>query len=388
MTVFAVVAASTARADDAQPAQPEPPKSDLDNAVQSTIFRGDPVTKLYDDVEKWKADNKIPIEVGAWHWWHMNRNHPHDFMYGERGLEGTYYYYLKADPEFGGEGSPHFGAHVDARVRDGDESFRPFFDSKAWLWEAYGWVDVNDVKIKAGKIWRRFGMDWDGSFYGNVAYFDGWKLDPDWGASIEHTCKFGNNITAPSFVQVFVAEDKVNGSITGADAESDEHASERESIVLRTVPTWTSEKLGAFAVGLSWQAGKIDHHDRSDNTVTAGAVDVSWTKGGAKAFAEWIQTIGERNSANYVTGGGSDKSTVAEIGGSYTYAFATLKANVSHGEYDNPGGSQVLYLVGVDLAVIKNVTLTVEYVRWDAKQQHGPRAIFEDGFSFVINWHF
>jgi hypothetical protein len=364
-------------------------KSDMDNAVQATMISGDPVTKLYDDVEKWKSDNHIPIEVGAWHWWHMNRLHPHDFMYGQRGLEGTYYYYLKFDPEMALDNGAKVGAHIDARARDGDASFRPFYESNLWLWEAYGWVDVCDIKIKAGKIWRRFGLDWDGSWYGNVAYFDGWKLDPDWGASVEHTCHFSNGMTMPTFVQAFFAQDKVNGSLVGADAESDEHASERESVVLRAVPTWTSEKLGTFAVGGSWQAGKINHHDRSDNTVTAGAVDASWSKSGFKAFAEWIQTIGERNSANYVTGGGSSSSKIGEIGGSYTYKWATLKANVSHGEYDNPGGSQVLYLVGVDFAVLKNVTFTCEYVRWDTKAQHGsPRAFFEDGFSFVINWHF
>lgn len=398
LTAFAFAAASTARAQDksldagkdaTKDVVTEAPKSDLDSAVQSTIFSGDPESKLYDDVQKWKKDNHIPIEVGAWHWWHMNRLHPHDFMYGQRGLEGTYYYYLKFDPEMGGEGMPKFGAHIDARARDGEESFRPFYESNLWLWEAYGWVDLCDSRIKAGKIWRRFGLDWDGSWYGNVAYFDGWKLDPDWGASAEHTFKFNNGMTMPSFAQVFFAEDKVNGSISGADAESDDHASERESIVLRAVPTWTSEKLGEFAVGGSWQAGKIDSHDRSDHTVTAGALDATWTKGHGKVFAEWLRSVGTRNSANYVTGGSSSGSTIEEIGGSYTYKFATFKANVSHGEYDSPGGAQVLYLVGVDLAVTKNVAFTVEYVRWDTKaNRDAPRAFFEDGISFVINWHF
>jgi hypothetical protein len=382
----ALTAASTAFAQDAMEA---PKKTDMEAAVQSTIFSNDPVSKLYDDVQKWKKDNGVPVEIGAYHWWHSNRLSPHDFMYGQRGLEGTYYWYAKFDPTFNIGDNAKAGAHVDARARDGEESFRPFFESNAWLWEAYGWVEVCETKYKAGKIWRRFGLDWDGSFYGNVAYFDGWKLDPDYGASIERTCDFGKGITAPSFIQVFFADDEVNGSISGADAESDDHATEKESIVLRTVPTWTNEKAGSVAVGLSWQAGQIEAHDRRDHTATAGAVDVTWTKGPVKAFAEWMQSVGERNSTNYVTGGPSSRSTVWEAGGAYTWKFATLRGTVSHGGYDDPGGSQALYLLGVDLAVTKNVILTVEYVRWDTKQQNGaPRAFFEDGFSFVINWHF
>ncbi len=408
LTAFVFAAASNARAQAADKDVPkEAPKtvpsegtkygpteatkpSDLDSAVQSTIFRNDPVSNLYDDIQKWKKDNHVPIEVGASNWWHMNRLHPHDFMYGQRGLEGTYYYYLKFDPEMeAGSGGPKIGAHLDVRARDGDASFRPFYESNLWLWEAYGWIDIHDAKIKAGKIWRRFGLDWDGTWYGNVAYFDGWKLDPDWGASVEHTCKFQNGISMPTFAQVFVADDDVNGSISGADAESDTHASERGSIVLRAVPTWTSEKMGEFAAGASWKAGKISRHGESEHTVTAGALDATWTKGGLKLFAEWMQTVGERNSAFYVTGGDTSRSTITEVGANYTYKFATLKGTVSHGEYQHPGGDQVLYLVGVDLAVTKNVVFTVEYVRWDTKASSGgPRAFYEDGISFVINWHF
>src|SRR5262249_32497121 len=126
------------------------------------------------------------------------------------------YYYVHADPQFGDDGTK-WGAHVDARFRDGDERFRPFFESRAWLWEAYGWAQVDDTKVEAGKIWRRFGLDWDGSWYGNVPYFDGYKLDPDWGASLERTFDFGHGVKAPSFLQAYVAEDRVNGSEPGAD---------------------------------------------------------------------------------------------------------------------------------------------------------------------------
>ena len=167
------VAASPAQADDDASAKPE-----AQAAADDVIFRGDPVSNFYDDVQKWKKDEGIPIEVGAWHWWHMNRNEPHDFHYGLPTLGGTYYYYVHFDPQTDNGNGLTIGAHIDARFRDGDESFRPFFESNAWLWEAYVFVQTcDDTKFKVGKIWRRFGLDWDGSWYGNVPYFDGWKLD-------------------------------------------------------------------------------------------------------------------------------------------------------------------------------------------------------------------
>ena len=64
--------------------------------------------------------------------------------------------------------------------------FRSFFDEKVWFYELYAWLDRRRLgKFKAGKIWKRFGLDWDGTFWGNVQYYDGMKLDPDWGVSWE-----------------------------------------------------------------------------------------------------------------------------------------------------------------------------------------------------------
>jgi hypothetical protein len=384
----ACIAATAARADEPMPA------SDLDAAVQSTIFRGDPVSNAYDDFQKWKKEEGVPVSVGAWHWWHMNRNEPHDLHYGTPDLGGTYFWYVHFDPEMG-EGDNKMGMHVDARFRDGDERFRPFFRSRAWLWEAYLWADICDARVKAGKIWRRFGLDWDGSWYGNIPYFDGWKLDPDWGVSAEGNTDLsqwtGNGIKAPWFLQVFGYEDRVNGSISGADAESDKKARERWSVNARVVPTYEMGDKGKIELGLSWQAGHIDSHNGvyGDHTVTAGAVDLTWSQGPVKVFGEAMRSIGARNPVNYVTGGASDRSRDWLLGAQYKYQFATLRATVSHGNYSNPGGKQLFYLLGVTLAVTKNVDFYVEWVRWDAAgHAGGGRPYIDDSFNFILNWNF
>ena len=176
LAAFAAAASalsSAALADDAADAAP---KSDLAAAVQTTIFRGDPVSNLYDDVQQWKKDEGVPINIGAWNWWHMFRNPvggSRRFQYGERGLEGTYLYYLLFDPVYDNGAGTKVGAHLDVRARDAKASWRPYFDSNLWLWEAYGFVEACDTTVKAGKVLRNFGMDWDGSFYGNLSSFDG-----------------------------------------------------------------------------------------------------------------------------------------------------------------------------------------------------------------------
>jgi hypothetical protein len=389
----ACFAATTARADDAAAG------SDLDAAVQSTIFRGDPVSNAYDDAQKWKKDEGVPISVGAWHWWHMNRNTPHDLHYGTPELGGTYYWYVKFDPELEG-GATRMGAHVDLRLRDGDESFRPFFKSRVWLWEAYVWADICDMRAKAGKIWRRFGLDGAGSWYGNIPYFDGWKLDPDWGASLEGTTDVsqwtGHGIKAPWFLQVFGYEDRVNGSIgsdeAGADAESDPKSRERWSVNGRIVPTWEMGDNGKLELGLSWQAGQIDSHNGvyDDHTVTAGAVDLTWSRGPWKVFGESMHSVGARNPVNYVTGGPSDRSRDWLVGAAYKWQFATFRATVSHGNYTGPSGKQLMYLLGVTMAVTKNVDFYVEWVRWDAAATGvtGGRSYVDDSINFVLNWNF
>ncbi len=387
MSAFAFAAPCAARADDGMDA---PKKSDLDDAVQSTIFVGDAESKLYDDVQQWKKDNGVPVEVGAWHWWHMNRNAPHDLHYGTPALGGTYYYWAKFDPSTDENGGTRLGLHVDARARDGDESFRPFYKSRVWIYEGYVWAEACGFKVEGGQIARRFGLDGDGdgSFYGTVPYFDGWNLAPDWGASVEHTCRWGDDITAPSWIQAFVAEAKVDSSVDGADLESDDEMRMKLTGVARTVPTWKLSGGDTLALGLSATIGKVDDHVSRDHYVTAGAVDLTYTHGGAKVFGELLDENGARNDNNYVTGGRSDRATDWILGGSYTYGFATLRATMSHGEYKDPGGRQVLYLLGATFALTKNVDFYVEWVRWDMKSQGGARVFADDSFNFALAWRF
>ena len=345
-----------------------------------------------DQFEKSKAASCLKIGAGAYMWWNY---HPKDskLTYGyPGGGEGTYFYYFDGDVDLShcaDPCSPAFGGHVQLRARD-DTVFRSFFDEKVWFYELYAWMDLHDGgKIKAGKVWKRFGIDWDGTFWGNVPYYDGFKLDPDWGASWENTWNKGKRVSIDSFLQYYVVEDGVNGSLAGADAESAHVYHERNTVVARAVPTYHIDTNTSLALGLSALYGTIEHSDGtgSDDTATAWAADLTFQWCGLKAFGEYIHADGELNPSFYVTGGPTDERADWTIGAQYKIGAFTPRVIYSYGDYDNPGGHQSLWVAGGTVEVTQWLTLYVEYVKWDVKADGGSSVNYEDGWQFVLAWH-
>ena len=209
--------------------------------------------------------------------------------YGIPGLRGTYYWSVDVDPKIKLDG-PFFqeiGLHSQIRLRE-NGTFRPFIEDQVWPWEAYAYAKTTAGTFKAGQIWKRFGLDWDGVFYGNVAYFDGFKLDPDLGVSWEYTFKVSDAFKVDTIAQFYFREDGINGSLDGADAESTSLLREENTGVVRVVPTWTFADGSSIALGLSGSVGQIDARGTgvSDDTHSAWAVDLTYTKGNFKVFGE------------------------------------------------------------------------------------------------------
>jgi hypothetical protein len=386
--------------------RPVPPPADDDGApprsrepeglLPPTLLGWTPVAELYDEAVAWK-DQYIPLTIGAWHWYHVRQSGPLASDYGIPGLRGTYYYYAVFSPELAttNKNFDKVGAHVDFRWRDDEDQFRSFFESNYWLWEAYGWVDTPVGRLKGGKIWKRFGLDWDGSWWGNAAYFDGQKLDPDIGVSLEETWTISNTFTVDTFAQYFFREDRVNGSLAGADPESNRHANERDTGVVRVVPTIVFGGL-KLALGLSGMAGRVVNRRTNgattgvdDEIIGAAAADLTASYGPFKVFGEISHSWGVITPVHYVSGGPSNQRATALLGAHYTIGFATLRATYSMGWDDNPDGRQGLAVVGTTLAVTKHVDIMLEYVRWDVHNAEGDDyALLEDGYQVLLNWRF
>lgn len=386
-----VVGAATTAAVDIEPA------SDVIEWLFEPVGADEPLfgnDNLVDDtfeaVLGWKNKLPIPIKFGAWHWFAQDLNGPNS-GYGVRGLRGTYWYEVIADPSFELSDGRKVGAHLNYRLRDGDH-FRSFFDSNFWSYEAYGYISDESLgTLKAGQIWKRFGLDWDGVFFGNVAYFDGFKLDPDYGVSWEKTTVISDSFKLDSFVQYYFHEDGVNGSFGGADAESVAGYTERNTGNIRLVPTWTMEDGSTFTFGLSALAGQLQSRRAdvaSDNTF-AWAMDATYTRGRWKMFGEVLQSYGVINPKRFVSGGPSNKITDFLVGAHYKVGPVTYRCSYSLGLDDNPYGLESLVVGGATIKLTKYVDLYVEYVNQQVSNNSNfGHATFFDSLNFIINWSF
>lgn len=366
-------------------------------------------------LERWKQAHHIPITIGAHNWFHVDNGGPYTTGYGIPGLNGTYFYYLLADPAvWSGPLAGKVGTHIELRFRDGNTPFRAFFPSKnVWFYEAYGWVETPIGRLKGGAIVRRFGIDWDGSWWGNVQYFDGLKLNPDVGVSWERTPEPRGGFKLDSFLQFFTTDYNVSGSIVGAIPESVIGSSQRNTGMTRMVPTWYFRDRSSLALGLSGFVGEIVNAPvihvigqevlrqggapgvpmppsaGHKEAVGAWAVDVTYTKGGFKVFGEFDQLYGTLSPSRYVSGGPSNRITDLLVGFNYKRGPVTYTFSYSAGFDANPSGTQHLWVPGFIVAVTQNVDFYMNYVRWEVRR-HGSSTFttFENGFQLVFVWRY
>ncbi len=360
---------------------------------RETVFGdGNLIDQAFEGALGWKNDLPVPIKAGAWHWYAWDLTGNDAGGYGIPGLRGTYWWEIIADPTWELENGTKVGVHSNLRLRDGD-NFRSFFDSKFWFYELYAHVSTDELgTLKGGQIWKRFGLDWDGVFFGNTAYFDGFKLDPDYGVSWEKTTQVDDNLSVDTFAQFFFHEDGVNGSFGGGDAESSGLLTERNTGVVRVVPTWTLCDDAKLSLGLSGLVGQIDSKNSAiidDHTTSAWAVDATYAKNDWKVFGEVMQSYGVINQARYVSGGDSNRITNFLTGAHYKTGPVLWRASYSLGIDDNPYATDSLVVSGATIDLTKYVDLYIEYVNQQVDNNAtGNHVEFFDSLNFIIYWSF
>ncbi|MDQ6808047.1 MAG: porin [Verrucomicrobiota bacterium] len=399
--------AQRARAQEAMraPAQPAFPATAPKTATPSTfggsatiaeaIFGKDNVwDKTYDQIEATKEKWHFPISAGANHWFHIDRDERiYGNGYGVPTESGTYYYYVGADPSLTiGDGFiKSIGAHVQYRFRDDEhDKLRAFYSDTKWFYEAYATAKTSIGTFKAGQLVTEFGIPWDGTWWEGVPYFDGYKFDPDYGVSWDNTWKLSDRWSVDSAAQFFFASDGINGSIQGADAESALGLSERNTGVIRIVPTLKVSKDLKIAMGISGLYGGIKGTSRvpgTDDTRGVFGSDVTLTYKNFSVFAEYIDAFGATNPTRYVSGGPSDRVNSIRGGVSYKYGPVTTHVNYSRGWDHNPSGHQYVFNAGFNFQLTKNVVLYTEYVKWDVTDRHGITSKFDDGFELIAVWN-
>ncbi len=333
----------------------------------------------------------FPVTGGAWHWWQKNLIGSGS-GYGIPGLRNTYFWYLYFDPAYDAGWGRKYGAHVELRMRE-TNTFRTFIDQKTWPWEAYAYVQDDEWgTLKGGLVYKQFGLFWDGVFFGNAPYFDGFKLDADYGLSWEKTTEIDDCLKVDSYVQFFFHEDQSNGSFAGADAESVVDYTEQNIGVARLVPTWTRSDGSVVALGFSGLVGQIDSRTAllNDQTIGGYGVDLTYTRGPWKLFAEGMQHFGVMNPTRYVSGGPSNRITNFLGGVHYTRGPVTYRCSYSNSLDANPDGHQNMVVAGMTVTVTENVDLYLEYIHERIDGNAVPAADGEvfNAIAFILNWHF
>jgi len=314
------------------------------------LFTDDCLDQFYDQLQNEKKEYHVPIGVGAWDWEHLNSGGPNRTGFGiPPNQEGTYYWYIDADPEMilGDDGPvSKIGGHVELRLREQGE-FRPYYTSDVWTYEAYLFADTDAGRFKVGQIVERFGLEGagDGSFWGTIPYFDGFNLNPSYGAAWEAKLNFREDFHVDAVAQFFFADDGVAGEIVGSNIESYPGAHEHANGVVRVVPTWVLADQSKLALGFSGSVADAERilPDGGSDTLTAWAFDATYDRGGFRVFGEVLQNYGVLNPVRYVSGGPSSRITDLIAGTQYVAGPATFRFTYSAGFDEGPSGWQQLF---------------------------------------------
>jgi hypothetical protein len=270
-----------------------------------------------------------------------------------------------------------FGFHIEPRFRDG--KLRPFYEGPAWIEEGYGsWEIAPFATLKLGKLYSRLGLFWDNSFYGNVQVYDGLKLAPDYGASIEGT--FGDRIGLNYWAQFFVADGRTNVSLANRDTVSVPGARRRNEVVLNVEPFVRFGDDGLLRAGVSLQHLDADLPG-DENSVLRLAAHAKLTVAAFGAWGELLHQNGRHvtdfpfagtpatDDDDAVPGRASGDNTYFEVGAEYTIASFTLRYNVSRASYSDVKVHEWLHVPAISYKVAEPLTLLAEIVIW---RRHTP----------------
>jgi hypothetical protein len=273
-----------------------------------------------------------------------------------------------------------FGLHLEPRFRD--TKLRPFFDGPAWLQEAYASASFAPVVVKVGKVYKQSGgLFWDNSFYGNVQVYDGLKLDPNYGISVEGG--FGKDVGVDFAAQYFVVDGSTNVSLQGRDTisvvdASGARARRKNTLAARVSPFVKLAQASELRLGLSGERFEAGLRDR-DHAVARLAADLKLTysfgdSGNLGLWAEYLYQQGRHVVDHPLTAGASKNTHYLLFGGEYTFWKLTARYNVSHANYRTVNVKEIMHVPALGYAIDPHLSILAEYVVW---RQHTSDADIE-----------
>ena len=284
-----------------------------------------------------------------------------------------------------------FGFFFEPHFRD--SRLRPYYDGPVWVQQAYGYLDLDTAIVKVGKVYSHLGLFWDNSFYGNIEGYDGLKLSPEYGASVEGT--LGHDFGARYWLQFFPVDGRTNISLQDRDTISVPGARRRNEAVVRFEPYAKLGENSELAVALSGQYFLADFENDQEDVVRL-AVDAKLTVGGLGIWGELARQEG-RSVTDFPFAGVPATPATAAIpgrasahndyllaGAEYTEGKWTGRGNFSLGNYEDASFLEWLLVPGIGYAVTDHMTILGEFALWE-RYVSGTANVYDRSFNLSLS---
>lgn len=281
-----------------------------------------------------------------------------------------------------------FGLHVETRFRD--TKLRPFYSSNVWFQEAYAFAHTGMGDVHIGKFYKKVGIFWDESFWGNILYFNGLVLNPEFGAELVGSKDAGKRTKINYSVQYINNNDHIDGSLEGRDVESDTDAAFHYGFTARFAPTFQLGEKSFLTVGVSGLTGKIDRIVGQSFQLSQVDGDASFKLGDGAIFGEVLYQKGEKNDVLHPLSRRGYDNTVYYWGGIRYLLFKKLLLRFSYSQANYLGADSVgrEFLPGITYNLRNSLALIAEYDYWEPQPEGQPSTIMDRSLNFVINYNF
>lgn len=336
---------------------------------------------------------RVELHGGAYFWYYQPLSVTVDSSPSDSNIE----LYL-ASLDFEGR-LDDFGLVLNPRFRD--SKVRDFFTSNVWIEQAYAFYKHDALTVKLGKVYHQFSRLWDNSFYGNIPYFDGFKLDANYGLSLEGYTETSTGFGIGYYGQYFLIDGGTNGSLRDRDTVWVEDVHRRHTAVLRFEPSFRFDRQVSVRMGLSGEHTYVDFTPKTGiepQSVFRFAADLSFVYGPVRVFGEYIGQFGKtitdypfpRKPATTTPaepGRSSKQNHYVVTGGEVQFWRLTGRYSFSMVKYNELGVTELLHLPGAAVALHDNVSLIVEYAYW-RRMDPGSSATLDNSLNVTVHARF
>ena len=274
-----------------------------------------------------------------------------------------------------------WGFHADYRFRT--TKLRSFFPGNTWLQQGYVRYRTPYGELQAGSFYRRVGLEWDDSFFGNIEYFDGFMLDPEFGVGFEGSHSLTGRLGAEYSLQYFSTNAPVNGSLPGRDFVSQPGARAKNDVTARFAPVWHFNNWASLNVGGSFAQGTIERDTGPHNRRRQVAADATLQLGPLLTYGEVLsQTV-----SGPVVMPPQDATYTLE-GVRWARGRYQPRLNYSQANYHGLNGRREYILQpGINIRLADNLTFIYEFDFWRELSLMKPTTL-DRSLNLVLLYHF